>query len=115
MLNAIEVSQLSKHYRSRVAVVALDTPTALVAALGAERQLTFRLSVPLDLRLLEALPEVRRAEARGDELVVSGTGDLLGAVAALLAHQRVIAADLRVEEATLEEAVATLVRQREVS
>lgn len=94
-------------------IVALDTPAALVAALGAERQLRFHPSAPLDLHLLEALPEVRRAETRGDELLVSGTGDLLSAVAALLARQRIVAADLHVEEATLEAAVGALVRQAE--
>lgn len=94
-------------------IVALDTPAALVAALGEERQLRFRPSAPLDLHLLEALPEVRRAETRGAELLVSGTGDLLGAIVALLSRQRLVAADLHVEEATLEEAVGALVRQAE--
>jgi ABC-2 type transport system ATP-binding protein len=96
-------------------IVALDTPATLVAALGAGQQLTFRPSAALDQRLLEALPEVRRVEARGDLLVVRGGGDLLGAVAALLARHRIVAADLRVEEASLEQAVGALVRQAEAS
>jgi ABC-2 type transport system ATP-binding protein len=92
-------------------VVAIDTPGGFVAALGGERRVWFRPSAPLDLRLLEALPEVRRVERIGDQLRVSGDGNLLGAVAALLARYQIVAADLRLEETTLEEAVGALTRR----
>ncbi len=92
-------------------IVAIATPAGFVAAIGGEQRICFRPSAPLDLRLLEALPEVRLVESLGDQLRVSGDGNLLGAVAALLARHQIVAADLRLEETTLEDAVGALTRR----
>jgi ABC-2 type transport system ATP-binding protein len=89
-------------------VMAIDTPAGLAARTGAAQTLRFRPSAPLDERLLTELPEVASLRRQGDQLEVSGSGNLLGAVAAVLARHHIIAADLRVEQATLDDAFVAL-------
>ena len=83
-------------------VVALDTPSGLVARVSAEQRIRFRPSVPLDDGLLTGLPEVRAVRRHGTRLEVIGEGNLLQAVSAVLAARGVIAHDLRVEQAGLD-------------
>jgi ABC-2 type transport system ATP-binding protein len=92
--------------------VAVDTPAGLVAGVTDEQVVRFRPSAPLDPRVLEALPEVRRVERRGEQLVVSGHGNVLHAVTSLLARLGVIAGELRVEQAGLDDAFAALTGHR---
>ncbi|HEY1012424.1 MAG TPA: ABC transporter ATP-binding protein [Herpetosiphonaceae bacterium] len=92
--------------RGRVA--AQGTPAELIARSGAAQQLRFRPSAPLDERLLADLPEVRGVERQGARLLVTGTGNLLGAVTAVLAHQQIVAEELRVGQPTLDDAFAAL-------
>jgi ABC-2 type transport system ATP-binding protein len=88
-------------------VVALDTPAGLIAGIAVEQRIRFRPSRPVDEALLTALPEVDEVRRRGPQLEVVGTGNLLHAVTALLAtHQ--ITADLRVEQASLDDAFVRL-------
>ncbi len=89
-------------------VVALDTPAGLVSRVSAEQRIRFRPSAPLDEGLLEALPEVTSVVRTGKTVVVTGTGNVLAAVTSLLARQQVIANDLRVEQASLDDAFVTL-------
>jgi ABC-2 type transport system ATP-binding protein len=93
-------------------VVAVDTPDGLVARVGAEQTIRFRPSVPLDLALLAALPEVRDVAERGGQVVVTGVGEVLPAVAAVLATHGVVAAGLRVEQADLDDAFVALTGRR---
>jgi len=93
-------------------VVAVDTPAGLVAGVTDEQVVRFRPSAPLDPSVLEALPEVRRVERRGGQLVVSGHGNVLHAVTSLLARLGVIAGELRVEQAGLDDAFAALTGHR---
>jgi ABC-2 type transport system ATP-binding protein len=93
-------------------LVALDTPAGLVAAVDDRQRIRFRPSVPLDHAVLTALPEVRSVERAGSQLVVTGTGNLLLAVATVLARHRVVAADLRVEQTTLDDAFVALTGRR---
>jgi len=93
-------------------VVAVDTPAGLVAKVDHRQRVRFRPSAPLDHALLTGLPEVSHVERAGGQLVVTGTGDLLQAVTALLAQQGVIAGDLRVEQATLDDAFVALTGRR---
>ena len=44
----------------------------------------------------------------GPQIVITGTGDVVLAVTSLLAQQRVIAEDLRVEQTSLEDAYLAL-------
>ncbi|MEV6850863.1 ABC transporter ATP-binding protein [Actinoplanes sp. NPDC051411] len=90
------------------AVAALDTPTGLIAGLETEQRLRFRPSKPLDDGLLTSLPEVLRVKHHGGQLEVVGTGNLLHAVTSVLATNQIIAAELRVEQATLDDAFVRL-------
>jgi len=90
------------------AVAALDTPAGLIAGLETEQRIRFRPSEPLDDALLTSLPEVLEVRHHGDRLEVVGTGNLLHAVTSVLAVNQIIAADLRVEQATLDDAFVRL-------
>ncbi|WP_026404388.1 ABC transporter ATP-binding protein [Actinomadura rifamycini] len=89
-------------------VVAVDTPAGLVSRVDDRQRLRFRPSAPLDHAVLAALPEVASVERAGGQLVVTGTGDLLLAVTTVLARHRVTAADLRVEQVSLDDAFVAL-------
>jgi ABC-2 type transport system ATP-binding protein len=93
-------------------LVALDSPTALVSRTVTAQQLRFRPSGPLDDRLLTDLPEVREVTRRGAWVFVTGTGDLLQAVTAVLARNHIVAADLRAEQASLDDAFVALTGRR---
>jgi ABC-2 type transport system ATP-binding protein len=92
-------------------VAALDTPAGLVSALETEQRIRFRPSSPLADELLTALPEVREVHRHGDRIEVVGTGNLLHAVSSLLAGHQIIAADLRLEQASLDDAFVRLTGQ----
>ncbi|MFI7081474.1 ABC transporter ATP-binding protein [Micromonospora sp. NPDC049903] len=93
-------------------VVALDTPAGLVARAAAEQRVRFRPSTPVVERLLTDLPEVTGVQRHGQQVVVTGTGNLLQAVTSVLTQQRVIAQELRVEQASLDDAFVTLTRKK---
>ena len=89
-------------------LVAIDTPTALVTRTAPEQTIRFRPSVPFQAPLLTVLPEVVSVREHGSRVVVTGTGDLLGAVTAALARNRVVAEELRIEQANLDDAYVAL-------
>uniref|UniRef100_UPI002625986A ABC transporter ATP-binding protein n=1 Tax=Trebonia sp. TaxID=2767075 RepID=UPI002625986A len=88
-------------------VVALDTPAALAERVETEQRIQFRPSVPVDDRLLESLPEVTKVVRKGDAVVVTGTSKALNAVISALARNQIVAEQLRVEQASLEDAFLT--------
>jgi ABC-2 type transport system ATP-binding protein len=89
-------------------VVATDTPVALAEAVDGEQRIRFRPSVQFGEELLIGLPEVRALERRGDQVLVTGSGDVLGAVVSVLAREGIVAQQLRVEQANLEDAFVAL-------
>lgn len=89
-------------------IVALDTPTEIVAKAGGEQRVRFRPSVPLEDNLLAELPGVQRVLRTGDMVTVAGTGDLLQVVTSTLARNGVIARELRIEQSTLDDAFIAL-------
>ncbi|ONI75266.1 multidrug ABC transporter ATP-binding protein [Actinosynnema sp. ALI-1.44] len=93
-------------------LVALDTPAGLVSKVDDTQRIRFRPSAPLDHAVLNALPEVTAVEQAGSQLVVTGTGNLLLAVTTVLAHNQVVAGDLRVEQTTLDDAFVALTGRR---
>ena len=95
------------------AVAALGTPAGLIAEISSEQRIRFRPSQPLDDAVLTALPEVTEVRHHGGQLEVVGTGNLLHAVTSVLATRQIIAADLRVEQATLDDAFVRLVGRNE--
>jgi ABC-2 type transport system ATP-binding protein len=89
-------------------VVAINTPAAMAAGVGAPQRIRFRPSAPVDLDSLWALPEVSDVSRHGDRIAVSGTGDMVGAVTTVLVSGGIVPHDLRVEQTTLEDAFVTL-------
>ncbi|MFC5182591.1 ABC transporter ATP-binding protein [Actinomadura harenae] len=91
-------------------VVAVDTPSGLVARVEPEGRIRvrFRPSAPLPEALLRDLPEVRSVEWSGEQVRVTGTPEVLHAVTSVLARNQIIAADLRVEQTSLDDAFVAL-------
>jgi ABC-2 type transport system ATP-binding protein len=95
-------------------IVALDTPSALVSRVDGATRVRFVPSVALDVSLLEALPEVTSVASVGEQLVVSGSENLLHAVTSLLARRQVVAHQLRVDQVSLDDAYVALTGGRDV-
>ncbi len=89
-------------------VVAVDSPAGLVARVAGEQTVRFRPTSALEPGLLEVLPEVQQVERHGPQFVVTGTGNLLHAVTSVLARNQIVAADLRIEQAGLDDAFIRL-------
>jgi ABC-2 type transport system ATP-binding protein len=89
-------------------VIAIDTPAGLVSRVQSEQRIRFHVSAPLDESLLTALLEVRHVSRNGSQIVVTGTGNLLNAVITVLARHEIVAGDLRVEQASLDDAFVAL-------
>ncbi|MEU7691236.1 ABC transporter ATP-binding protein [Microbispora hainanensis] len=98
---------------SRGRVRAVDTPEGLVARAGGEQRLVFHTDEPVDA--LRALPEVASVTvadgANAPEVTVTGTGELLSAVTAVLPPSRT--RGLRMERTTLDDAFLVLTGQEE--
>ncbi|CCH30299.1 ABC transporter ATP-binding protein [Actinosynnema sp. NPDC047251] len=89
-------------------LVAVDSPAGLVARLGGEQTVRFRPTTPIGTELFDVLPEVSSVQRHGSQVVVTGTGNLLHAVTSVLARNQVVAADLRIEQAGLDDAFIRL-------
>jgi ABC-2 type transport system ATP-binding protein len=97
-------------------VVATDTPQGLIARFGGPIRISFTADGH-DVRFLEGMAHVQAVRRRGERIEAEGTGPVLALVAAELVAHGVVPADLRVEQATLEDVFLRLtddpVRQRE--
>ena len=89
-------------------VVAIDTPAGLTERAGGEQRVRFRPSAPLDDALLLDLPEVTSVEHAGSQTVVTGRGNLLQSVTSMLARKQIVAAELRVDQTSLDDAFVAL-------
>ena len=89
-------------------VVAMDTPAGLAGRVQADQRIQFLPSVPLDDALLTALPDVTSVTRRGDVVVVTGNSNALNAVTSVLARHQIVARQLRVDQASLEDAFIAL-------
>ena len=89
-------------------LIALDTPTGIIARVSDEQRIRFRPSVPIDDAVLTALPEVRSVGHSGPVVTLAGTGNLLGAVSAVLARHEIVPFDLSMEQAGLDDAFVAL-------
>ena len=98
----------------RIAVIdggrlaAIDTPDGLVFRNAPEQTIRFRSSAPFDASLLTILPDVTSVRREGSRIVVTGTGNALQAVTAVLARHQIVAEDLRIEQANLDDAYVAL-------
>jgi ABC-2 type transport system ATP-binding protein len=89
-------------------VVAIDTPANLADGVEAEQRIQFRPSEPLPAGLLENLPDVTSVIHRGDVVVVTGNNNALNVVTSALARNQIVARQLRVDQANLEDAFLAL-------
>jgi ABC-2 type transport system ATP-binding protein len=89
-------------------LVALDSTAGVVGLAGMDQQLRFRPSVAIDDALLTDLAEVRGISRSGRTVTVSGSGELVHAVTATLARNGIVAHDLRIEQAGLDDAFLAL-------
>jgi ABC-2 type transport system ATP-binding protein len=89
-------------------VVALDSPAGLIERINSEQRLRFRRPDGFDERQLADLPGVEDMKLTGRTIVVSGTGNLLHTVTSFLARQQIVAQELRVEQANLDDAFIQL-------
>jgi ABC-2 type transport system ATP-binding protein len=109
----------AEHLCDRVAlvdsgrIVALDTPAALAESIHAGMTVRFLAPATFDPALLSALPDVTSVVCRGDNVTVTGNGNVLAAVTAVLARHEIEPRQLRVEQATLEDAFLALVGRPE--
>jgi ABC-2 type transport system ATP-binding protein len=89
-------------------VIAVDTPATLAEQTEEQQRIQFRPSVPFDDTLLTSLPDVTSVIHRGDVVMVTGNSNALNAVTSVLARQQIVARQLRVEQASLEDAFVEL-------
>jgi ABC-2 type transport system ATP-binding protein len=89
-------------------VIALDTPAGIVSMVDPDQRMRFRPSVPVEDKLFTDLPEVTAIERSGPVVVVTGRGNLINAVTSVLARHQIVANDLRVEQANLDDAFIAL-------
>ncbi|MFC5993192.1 ABC transporter ATP-binding protein [Pseudonocardia hispaniensis] len=89
-------------------VVAIDTPSGLVERARPPQVIRFRPSGPVSDGVLRALPGVTAVARRHGLVEITGTGDVLAAVTAELAQRRIVAAELRITQARLDDAFVAL-------
>lgn len=93
----------------RGAIVALDTPAALIAAMGAEKRLAFTLPAGQVAPDLAALPAFDRVEVTGERVTFFGRGErFASSVVVALEDAGVDVRDLRTEQPNLEDVFLTL-------
>jgi ABC-2 type transport system ATP-binding protein len=89
-------------------VSANDSPSRLIASTGIQQRIRFHPSGQVTDGLLTALPGVTSVTRTGDEVIVTGIGDVLAAVTFALAHAGIVAERLDVQRASLEDAFVML-------
>jgi ABC-2 type transport system ATP-binding protein len=93
-------------------VVMVDTPTGLTERARIGQRIRFRPSRPMDDSLLTSLPDVSGVTRRGELVIVNGNDNALNAVTTVLARNQIVAEQLRVEQASLEDAFVQLTGKR---
>jgi len=89
-------------------VVALDSPTGLVARAGVADAVTFRAHAPVEAAVLAGLPGVDDVAVDGDLVRVTGAGALVQEVTRALMRHEIPATDFRTRTATLDDAFLRL-------
>jgi ABC-2 type transport system ATP-binding protein len=91
-------------------VVATDTPQGLIARFGGPIRISFTADSH-DVRFLEGVAHVQAVRRRGQRIEAEGTGPVLALVAAELVARGIVPADLRADQATLEDVFLRLTDQ----
>ncbi|MGW5732669.1 MULTISPECIES: ABC transporter ATP-binding protein [Streptomyces] len=89
-------------------IAALDSPAGLISRAAGSTVMSFTPSAPLDERELAALPRVISVDHRDGRYTLTGTDETVDAAITLLARHHVTAHQLRVSEATLDDAFLDL-------
>jgi ABC-2 type transport system ATP-binding protein len=89
-------------------VIALDTPDDLIASLNRETKVLFSVPNGFQAARLENVSGVSSVNQYDRQITVSGNGPLLANVAAALAQHNIAPADLRVQQANLEDVFLAL-------
>ncbi|WP_328410553.1 ABC transporter ATP-binding protein [Streptomyces violaceus] len=89
-------------------VAALDTPSGLIRRSAGATVISFTPSTPLDDHELNTLPALVALENKEGRITLSGTDDTVNAVLSLLARHHITAHQLRVTDATLDDAFLDL-------
>lgn len=92
-------------------IAALDTPAGLIHRSAGATVISFTPSAPLDSHDLNTLPALASIEDRDGRLTLSGTDETVNAVITLLARRHVTAHQLRVVDATLDDAFLDLTQE----
>ncbi|NUR04927.1 MAG: ABC transporter ATP-binding protein [Streptomyces sp.] len=91
-------------------VAALDTPAGLIRRSAGATVISFTPSAPLDDRDLAVLPALASVEHKDGRITLSGTDETVNAVITLLARHHITAHQLRVVDATLDDAFLDLTK-----
>ncbi|WP_320068587.1 ABC transporter ATP-binding protein [Micromonospora sp. RTGN7] len=89
-------------------VVAIDTPSGLLARVSTEHRVYFRPLDPVEDSLLAGLPDVTGVRRNGDEITVTGPEQVLQTVLSTLSEQKIRYTALRVVQPTLDDAFVSL-------
>ncbi|MHC5903503.1 ABC transporter ATP-binding protein [Streptomyces sp. S6] len=96
-------------------IAALDTPSGLIRRSAGATVISFTPSTPLDEADLAALPALSSVEHKDARLTLSGTDETVNAVITLLARRHITAHQLRVTDATLDDAFLDLTAAKETT
>ncbi len=91
-------------------ISALDTPSGLVGRTAGSTVISFTPSAPLDNESLSSLPGLTDVEYKNDRITLSGSDETVNAVISLLVRSRITAHQLRVSDATLDDAFLDLTK-----
>ncbi|WP_372346917.1 ABC transporter ATP-binding protein [Streptomyces sp. KL116D] len=89
-------------------VAALDTPSGLIRQAAGATVISFTPSAPLDDRELAALPGLASTAHKDGRVTLTGGDETVNAVLTLLARHHITAHQLRVSDATLDDAFLDL-------
>ncbi|PJN00456.1 multidrug ABC transporter ATP-binding protein [Streptomyces sp. CB01201] len=89
-------------------IAALDTPSGLIRRAAGSTVISFTPSAPLDDFALAELPKAAAVEEKQGRVTIHGTDETVNAVITLLARHHITAHQLRVSEATLDDAFLDL-------
>ncbi|WP_405783331.1 ABC transporter ATP-binding protein [Streptomyces sp. NBC_01378] len=89
-------------------IAALDTPAGLIGRAAGSTVMSFTPSAPLDEEALRDLPALASVEHRDGRVTLGGTDETVNAVITLLARHQITAHQLRVSDATLDDAFLDL-------
>ncbi|WP_371527068.1 ABC transporter ATP-binding protein [Streptomyces sp. NBC_01283] len=89
-------------------IAALDSPAGLISRAAGSTVMSFTPSAPLDERELAALPRVISVDQRDGRYTLNGTDETVNAAITLLARHHITAHQLRVSDATLDDAFLDL-------